>query len=101
MVTTHALMCPSLSGGGPTVSPASLTCQEVQVLRLAANGTTNRGIGRQLWIREDTVKSRMRSILRKLHAADRAQAVAIGFCLGLITSADIRIPRTSAPRGSE
>lgn len=89
---------PSPVGGGPVVSlaphseSAYLTARELQILRLAANGITNPAIGRRLGTSRETVKSQMRSILRKLRAVDRAQAVAIALCLGLITTADIRIP---------
>jgi DNA-binding CsgD family transcriptional regulator len=69
-------------GGG--ISPPSavgsrlgslLSARELEVLRLMASGETNAGIASQLVITEGTVKSHVKSVLRKLHAANRAQAV--------------------------
>lgn len=53
-----------------------LTRREVEVLRLMANGDTNHRIARRLIISESTVKSHVKHILRKLGAANRAEAVA-------------------------
>ena len=63
-----------------------------QALVLAANGNTNRAIGRALGIGEETVKTRMQSILRKLRANDRTQAVAVALRLGLIRLDEIAFP---------
>ncbi|MFV9427079.1 LuxR C-terminal-related transcriptional regulator [Rhodococcus aetherivorans] len=51
------------------------TRREQEVLRLMAAGETNAGIASQLFISEGTVKSHVKQILRKLGAANRAQAV--------------------------
>jgi DNA-binding NarL/FixJ family response regulator len=40
-----------------------------------ANGETNRRIGARLFVSEATVKSHVKHILRKLDAANRAEAV--------------------------
>jgi hypothetical protein len=40
-------------------------------------GQSNRQIGRNLFISEDTVKSHVKAILRKLGARDRAHAVSL------------------------
>jgi DNA-binding CsgD family transcriptional regulator len=53
-----------------------LTSRERQVLELMATGQTNRQIARRLVITEGTAKSHVKRILRKLHAANRAEAVA-------------------------
>jgi DNA-binding CsgD family transcriptional regulator len=52
-----------------------LTGREVEVLRLIAAGDTNTAIAQRLFISEGTVKSHVRHILRKLRAANRAEAV--------------------------
>jgi DNA-binding CsgD family transcriptional regulator len=52
-----------------------LTVRERQVIDLLVHGLSNRNIGLQLHITEETVKSHVRSILRKLHATTRADAV--------------------------
>jgi DNA-binding NarL/FixJ family response regulator len=53
----------------------SLTDRELEVLRLAADGLTNRQIGRRLQISENTVKNHIRNILEKLHLHSRMEAV--------------------------
>jgi DNA-binding CsgD family transcriptional regulator/GAF domain-containing protein len=52
-----------------------LTRREVEVLMHMANGETNRRIGARLFVSEATVKSHVKHILRKLDAANRAEAV--------------------------
>jgi DNA-binding CsgD family transcriptional regulator/GAF domain-containing protein len=54
---------------------SSLTRREIEVLRLMAAGDTNGRIARRLVISEGTVKSHVKHILRKLGAANRAEAV--------------------------
>ncbi len=53
-----------------------ITRRELDVLRLLAEGGTNRTIADSLVLSETTVKFHVNSILRKLHVANRAQAVA-------------------------
>lgn len=55
---------------------AELTTRELEVLELIVQGATNRDIGERLVIAEDTVKSHVKQILRKLGVANRAQAIA-------------------------
>src|ERR1700749_4862275 len=52
-----------------------LTRPELDVLRLMAEGATNRQVADALVISSGTVKFHAGSILRKLHAANRAEAV--------------------------
>ncbi len=52
-----------------------LTRRELDVLRLLADGATNRAVADALVISSGTVKFHVNSILRKLHAANRAEAV--------------------------
>ncbi len=56
-------------------SRPTLTDRELEVLRLAADGLTNRQIGRRLQISENTVKNHIRNILEKLHLHSRMEAV--------------------------
>ncbi|MGF1473790.1 MAG: response regulator transcription factor, partial [Rubrobacteraceae bacterium] len=54
----------------------TLTSREVEVLRLVAEGATNRDIAGRLFVSERTVKSHMTSILRKVGVSSRTQAAA-------------------------
>lgn len=54
--------------------PTDLTGREVEVLRLIAQGATNREIAEQLVISEGTVKNHISSILSRLGLRDRTQA---------------------------
>jgi len=62
----------------------ALTPAEIRVLRLVAEGYTNKEIGAQLSISEETIKSQVRSILSKLHTNDRTRAAMIGLKRGII-----------------
>ena len=62
----------------------ALTPAEVSVLRLIAAGNANKQIADQLSVTEETVKSRVKSILSKLGANDRTHAPMIGLKRGII-----------------
>jgi DNA-binding CsgD family transcriptional regulator len=99
---------PSPQGGGPTPilalrafphlvrdgqTPRSyITERERETLRLAANGHTNRSIAREMGLTEDTVKTRMVKLRRKLRAQDRAHAVAVALVLGVLSVDDVLVP---------
>ena len=68
----------------PGGSPPILTEREQQVLDGMSRGLSNAEIGRELFLSEDTVKTHARRLFRKLGAADRAQAVALGFRWGFL-----------------
>lgn len=53
-----------------------LTLRELEVLRLVAQGFSNRRAGDSLSISENTVKYHMKQILDKLHLENRAQVIA-------------------------
>lgn len=61
-----------------------LTEQEIQILRLAADGLNNKDIGAQQFWSEITIKRKMQDIYRKLEVRSRAQAVAEAIRLGII-----------------
>ena len=61
-----------------------LTDRELDVLRLAAKGYTNKSIGVQLSISDRTVQGHLAHIFAKLQAASRTEAVMRGVSLGLI-----------------
>lgn len=62
----------------------ALTPREAEVLEGMARGKSNAQIGRELYLSEDTIKTHARRLFRKMGAADRAQAVALGFRWGLL-----------------
>jgi DNA-binding NarL/FixJ family response regulator len=57
------------------VPAPKLTDRELEVLKLVAQGLTNREIADQLYISENTVKNHVRNILEKLHLHSRMEAV--------------------------
>ena len=63
---------------------AGLSSREIEVLVFMRKGFSNAEIGRTLGITERTVKAHVTAILKKMHAADRAEAVAKGFDLGIL-----------------
>ncbi len=52
---------------------AVLSAREREVLSLMAEGRSNAGIGRQLWVTEGTVEKHVRSILTKLNLPETAE----------------------------
>jgi LuxR family maltose regulon positive regulatory protein len=62
--------------------PEPLTQREQDVLRLLVAGCTNRQIGKQLYVTEETVKTHVVHILRKLDVTSRTQAAVLGRELG-------------------
>ena len=68
-----------------TATPAeALTERELEVLKLLATGKTNKEIGAQLNIAENTVKNHLKNILAKLHLENRVQAAAMAVRQGLV-----------------
>ena len=68
----------------PGTATQPLTPREVEVLGMLAEGLANKNIAARLGISEHTVKTHVASILTKLDAFSRAEAVAIGARQGLI-----------------
>jgi DNA-binding NarL/FixJ family response regulator len=64
--------------------PIELTARELQVLRLLAEGASNKSIARRLGITPHTVKFHVASIVAKLGATGRTDAVAKAMRLGLV-----------------
>jgi DNA-binding NarL/FixJ family response regulator len=60
-----------------------LTQRESEVLALAVSGLSNRAMAGRLVVGEETIKSHLRSIYRKLEVSDRAGAVAAALREGI------------------
>lgn len=59
-----------------------LSGREIEVLRLVSRGHSNQRAATQLGLKEDTIKSHMKTILSKLGARDRTHAVTIALQRG-------------------
>ena len=70
--------------GSPDSASAQLSAHDVNILRLVAEGLTNREIGRHLYLSENTIKARVNEIVHRLHARNRLEAVMIAHRHGLL-----------------
>jgi DNA-binding NarL/FixJ family response regulator len=86
-VLKHALQYPLK----PLVLDAkdTLTARELEILRLAARGLSNKDISHEMNLSLHTVKSYMVEIFAKLNVSSRTEAVITGLRARLITSDDI------------
>ncbi|MBY6201019.1 response regulator transcription factor [Maritalea mobilis] len=89
LIQSGQTFIPVKPDGEPKAAMASkgqedLTKRELHILRLAADGMTNKEIARDISITEVTVKMHMRNICRKLGARNRAHAAIISRELMLI-----------------
>ena len=68
----------------PRADLAQLSAREEEVLKLLATGETNRQIARRLFVSEETVKSHVAAIFRKLEVSDRTRAAVLAVKAGLV-----------------
>lgn len=92
-------------GGGSSVVPGAtaptgrgvaITEREREILRWVREGLSNQQIGEALSISALTVKNHVQKILRKLSAANRAQAVAKAMAMNLFSSSVPQAPMREA-----
>ena len=62
----------------------ALSARESEVLKLLVEGMTNKDIGAQLYITEDTAKKHVQNIIYKMQVSDRTQAAVKAIRLGLV-----------------
>ncbi|MFD7156821.1 AAA family ATPase [Kribbella sp. NPDC059898] len=75
------------AGGGDSHGASALTSRETEVLRLLAEGRTNRQLARELYISEKTVSVHVSNILAKLGVRSRTEAAAVARRDGLLEDA--------------
>ena len=87
-VVADAFVLPAIAarhGNGDEALYEPLTSREIDVLELVAEGLQNRAIAERLGISDQTVKFHLASIIGKLGAANRTDAVRRAVRGGLIT----------------
>ena len=67
------------AGGADDELVASLSERELSMLRTLARGLSNKAIGNELWITEQTVKFHLTNIYRKLGVENRTQATRVAY----------------------
>jgi len=77
-------LLPAAGAAAATAEVSPLTPRELEVLSMMAEGAANKTIAWKLNISEHTAKFHVASVLSKLNAATRAEAVAIGIRRGLV-----------------
>jgi len=83
----ESLLPPSIASKlAESMAHPELSERELQVLQYMASGRSNKEIGQVLYISENTVKAHVKSILAKLDAMGRTEAIAIATKRGLIVS---------------
>ena len=81
----HKLMT-QVAGQADTRPIESLMPRELDVLKLAARGFTNKAIGAQLSVSDRTVQGHLANVFGKLHVATRTEAVMRAVQLGWISA---------------
>ena len=80
----EVLFSRSAASSVPESESSALTPRELEVLRMLAEGAANKIIAWKLGISEHTVKFHVASILTRLGASSRTEAVTIGIRKGLV-----------------
>ncbi len=75
----------STPSGEPVVASSRLSYREIEVLRLASEGYSNREIAKMLNLTHDTIKCCMWLIVRKLRARGRVHAVSVAKQCGIFS----------------
>ena len=81
-VVARFARCPTTRRAAPQPLVVPLSERELEVLRLLADGRSNREIAAPLFLAEGTVKNHVTNVLAKLGARDRTQAALRARALG-------------------
>jgi DNA-binding NarL/FixJ family response regulator len=73
-----------------SLTALELSLRQLEVLRLVAEGKSNKQIGRELALAESTVKSHVLMIFRKLGVASRTEATLLAARMGLTSPVELR-----------
>jgi DNA-binding NarL/FixJ family response regulator len=86
-ITADAILLPppASASGDDAEMPERLTVREIDVLELVAEGLANKAIAERLGISDQTVKFHLASIMGKLGASNRTDAVRRAVRGGLVT----------------
>jgi DNA-binding NarL/FixJ family response regulator len=84
LAENRVVMRPTLPGGALATGATGLTPRELEILRLAARGFTNRRIAARLWVTEQTVKFHLSNTYRKLGVTNRTQATRYAYLNALV-----------------
>jgi DNA-binding NarL/FixJ family response regulator len=80
---------------GATGPPAgSLTRREIEILQLLADGAPNAEVARRLHLSVNTVRNHVQSILNRLGAHSKLEAVSVALREGIIKPPDVAPPKT-------
>jgi len=74
----------ALSRAATAPPPGGLTAREVEVLRLVAEGRSNREIAKALVLSDHTVRRHLQNIFNKIGVSSRAAATAFAFQRDLV-----------------
>ena len=88
----------SLMGTAMESLATPLTVRELEILSYVARGYINKQVAHKLSISEQTIKNHMTSILRKLDANDRTQAVVMAIHYGWIPARIAKLAEQTAGR---
>lgn len=85
-VTDPSIIRDAVSTKRPRIAPADLGLidRDLELMRLMADGLSNKEIGDRLYLTEGSVKNIITTLLSKLDLKDRTQIVAFAFRNGLV-----------------
>ena len=80
----HLRQVPPDAAAAPGTPPTELSARELEILRLVAEGASNRQIGDQLYLSENTVRTYLTEVLAKLRLENRVQLAMYAIRHGIV-----------------